>query len=211
MGCASREFWRGRRRILDVVGRGNWRPRRPRILNGGGVGLALTSELWRIGKVASPGTLILGGRSRGHALGFYETRGVHSFIFDPLRNRFHTLCGLHKMSLLHALTLASKWNGWNSICPNRKKPSKNNYLGRRLVGTTGIQPVTPTISTSCCLNFDHVARRESETALYRRIRKARKITVLEGARDAHEGATYVQTSPYLYFGYWLFYACGRPG
>ena len=48
-------------------------------------------------------------------------------------------------------------------------------------------------------------------ALYRRISEARVITVLKGAKDADEGATYVETNPYLYFGYWLLDACGRPG
>jgi hypothetical protein len=39
----------------------------------------------------------------------------------------------------------------NALMMNGKK--------RRMVDTTGIEPVTPTISTPYCLNFDLVARR----------------------------------------------------
>ena len=59
-----------------------------------------------------------------------------------------------------------------------------------------------TMGISCapyprCLNFDYVSGRESNMALYRRMREAR------------EGATYGQTNPYRYFGSWLFNARNR--
>jgi hypothetical protein len=48
------------------------------------------------------------------------------------------------------------------VSPFSRLPS--NALGlqaekSRMVDTTGIEPVTPAISTPCCLNFDLVARR----------------------------------------------------
>ena len=48
------------------------------------------------------------------------------------------------------------------VSPFSNSPSKVLQMKEEksgMVDTTGIEPVTPTISTSYCLNFDHVARR----------------------------------------------------